>query len=186
MLLTRLLKKFSSPKAAPSPQPATGVHLSERLLRGPRVLVLIEHGEISSLPLSYLGWVQLTLDVASFQPRDIAARVRGAAGELPVLMDSVHSTLRLSVDESNEAASMLGAFRDILAPNGFIHIQATSHDRDSMTAVLTGAGFPFSRVQLAPDGQGAHVLAFRAQPTPDQRARYQLRPRSVRPADCRV
>jgi len=150
------------------------------------VLVLVEPGATGPLPLSYTGWVQLTLGVASLRPRDIAARVRGAAGEIPVSMDAVHSTLRLPVDTSNEAASMLRAFRDILAPDGFINIQAMSHDRDSMTAVLTGAGFPFSRIQVAQDGHGAHVLAFRAQPTPDQRARYQLRPRSVRPSDCRV
>lgn len=162
------------------------MHLSERLLRGPRALVLVASDETAALPLSYTGWVQLTLGIANLRIDDIAAKVRSTAGELPVSMGAVHSTVPLPVDASNAATSMLRTFRDILAPDGFIDIRSTSHDRDSMAAALAGAGFPFSRIEVAEDGQGSHVLAFRTQPTPDQRARYLLRPRSVRSSDCRV
>ena len=184
MLLTRLLNKLSRPARTPTREPPAGMHLSERLLRGPRALVLVASGEAGSLPFSYTGWVQLTLGIANPRAEDIAASVRRTAGELPVSMDAIHSAVPLPVDDAS--VPMLRVFLDVLAPNGFIDIRATSHDTDSMMAVLAAAGFPFSRIQAAQNGEASHVLAFRIQPTPDQRARYRLRPRSVRASDRRV
>jgi hypothetical protein len=184
MFLTRLLNKLFLPPRTPSRQRPAGMQLSERLLRGPRALVLVAPGQACSLPVGYVGWVQLTLGTASPRMDDIVASVRRTAGELPVTMDAIHSAVPLSIDDA--AAPMLRTFLDILAPNGFIDIHTASQDRESMTAVLAGAGFPFSRIQAAQGEEGMRVLAFRSQPTPDQRARHQLRPRSVRASDRRV